>query len=188
VQRRTIYLAGPEVFLPDAREIGRRKCALCASYGFEGLFPLDGAVDAPPGLATALAIYRGNLAMMRAADAIIANLTPFRGPGADPGTAFELGFMAALGRPVLAYSNDPRSLLDRVAAEQPLRRRADGAWADADGMAVEDFELADNLMLEGALRGAGVSVLVQACDPAARFTDLAAFERCLGLARDRTLP
>ena len=185
MQRRKIYLAGPDVFLPDAREIGRRKCALCASYGFEGLFPLDGTVDAPPGIAAARAIYRGNLAMMRDADAIVANLTPFRGPGADPGTAFELGFMAALHRPLLAYSNDPRSFLDRVAAGQPVRRRADGAWADADGMEVEDFELADNLMLDCALREAGTMIVVQDCDPAARFTDLAAFERCLGLARDR---
>ena len=28
------------------------------------------------------------------ADAIIANLTPFRGPGADAGTVYELGYMA----------------------------------------------------------------------------------------------
>lgn len=187
MQRRKIYLAGPDVFLLDAREIGQRKCALCARYGFEGLFPLDGVASAPPGIAAAQAIYRANLAMLRDADAIVANLTPFRGPGADPGTAFELGFMAALGRPLLAYSNDPRPLLDRLAAEQPLRRRADGAWADADGMEVEDFGLADNLMLEGALRETGTMTVVQACDPAARFTDLAAFERCLGLARDRNL-
>jgi nucleoside 2-deoxyribosyltransferase len=184
VQRRKIYLAGPDVFLPDAREIGQRKCALCASYGFEGLFPLDGTVDAPPGIAAAQAIYRGNLAMMRDADAVIANLTPFRGPGADPGTAFELGFMAALGRPLLAYSNDPRPLLARVAAGQSLQRRADGAWADADGMEVEDFGLADNLMLDGALREARTTIIVQDCDPSLRFTDLAAFERCLGLAWD----
>ncbi len=35
----TVYLAGPEVFLPDAIELGDRKKRLCAAYGFEGPFP-----------------------------------------------------------------------------------------------------------------------------------------------------
>ena len=59
------------------------------------------AVDA------SLAIFKGNEAMMDAADAIIANLTPFRGPGADAGTVYELGYMAGRGKFCLAYSNDP---------------------------------------------------------------------------------
>lgn len=37
---RKIYLAGPEVFHPDAAARGRQKQALCREYGFEGLFPL----------------------------------------------------------------------------------------------------------------------------------------------------
>lgn len=41
-----IYLAGPEVFLLNAKEIGKRKKALCRKYGFEGVFPLDVEVDA----------------------------------------------------------------------------------------------------------------------------------------------
>ena len=44
---------------------------------------------------------------MDAADAIIANLTPFRGPSADAGTVYELGYMAGRGKLCLAYSNDP---------------------------------------------------------------------------------
>ena len=39
--------------------------------------------------------------MMDAADAIIANLTPFRGPGADAGTVYELGYMAGRGKLLL---------------------------------------------------------------------------------------
>ena len=41
---------------------------------------------------------------IRSADALIANLTPFRGSSADVSTAYELGFMRALGRPVFGYS------------------------------------------------------------------------------------
>ena len=40
-----IYLAGPDVFLPDAVEIGRRKAAIRARHGLIGLYPLDNAVD-----------------------------------------------------------------------------------------------------------------------------------------------
>ena len=40
-QRRRIYLAGPEVFLPHALELGGAKCRLVAELGFEGVFPHD---------------------------------------------------------------------------------------------------------------------------------------------------
>jgi nucleoside 2-deoxyribosyltransferase len=40
-----IYLAGPDVFLPDATEIGRRKAEICTRHGLSGLYPLDNAVD-----------------------------------------------------------------------------------------------------------------------------------------------
>ena len=100
-----IYLAGPDVFLPDAVEIGRRKVEI-AAHGVTGLYPLDNRVDlAAPD--ASLQIFRANEAMMAVADTIIANLTPFRGPGADPGTVYELGDMAARGKFCLAYSNDP---------------------------------------------------------------------------------
>ena len=74
-------------------EIGRRKVEICAHHGLTGLYPLDNAVDLPASDAS-LRIFRGNEAMMDEADAIIANLTPFRGPGADAGTVYELGYMA----------------------------------------------------------------------------------------------
>src|SRR3981189_899 len=92
-----IYLAGPDVFLHDAVDIGRRKVQLCARHGLTGLYPLDNAID-PAARDTSLQILRGNEAMMIEADAIIANLTPFRGPGADAGTVYELGYMAGTGK------------------------------------------------------------------------------------------
>ncbi len=71
-----IYLAGPDVFLPDAVDIGRRKVELCARHGLIGLYPLDNAIDRAA-TDVSLRIFRGNEAMMIEADAIIANLTPF---------------------------------------------------------------------------------------------------------------
>ena len=57
-----IYLAGPDVFLPDAVEIGRRKAEICARHGLIGLYPLDNAVDlsAPRCLAPHLQGQRGH--------------------------------------------------------------------------------------------------------------------------------
>jgi nucleoside 2-deoxyribosyltransferase len=108
-----IYLAGPDVFLPDAIEIGRRKVAICARHGLTGLYPLDNAIalEAPD---ASMQIFRANEAMMDGADAIIANLTPFRGASAGPGTAYELGAMAARKKLCLGYSNDPTIYADRV--------------------------------------------------------------------------
>ena len=101
------YLAGPEVFLPDAIAVGRRKKALCFEYGFEGLYPFDNEVSAD-GLETPLdrLIYRANIAMLREVDFGIFNLTPFHGPSADVRTVFELGMLTGLEKPVFAYTND----------------------------------------------------------------------------------
>ena len=92
-----IYLAGPDVFLPDAVEMGRRKAEICARHGVTGRYPLDNAIERAAA-DVSLQIFKANEAMMDACDAIIANLTPFRGPGADAGTVYELGYMADRGK------------------------------------------------------------------------------------------
>lgn len=40
-----IYLAGPDVFLPNAIEEGKRLKALCKEYGYEGFFPMDNIIS-----------------------------------------------------------------------------------------------------------------------------------------------
>lgn len=179
---RKVYLAGPEVFLPDAVEVGRRKVEICARYGLLGLFPLD--LDGPAGPATSSAIFKACVAAMREAEATVANLTPFRGVGADPGTAFELGFLSALGRPVFGYTNDPVAYVERLRASfGPFRRERDQLFA-ADGFAVEDFELFDNLMLAEALLADGPGVFMAAAPVADPARDLSAFERCVAHAAE----
>src|ERR1700675_4812176 len=138
-----IYLAGPDVFRHDAVEIGRRKVEMCRRHGLIGLYPLDNAID-PAAEDASLRIFRGNEAMMIGADAIIANLTPFRGPGADAGTAYELGHMAARGKFCLGYSNDPTFYAERVRRFTEVKSQ-DGRLVDAEGLTVEDFGLTDNL-------------------------------------------
>ena len=178
-----IYLAGPDVFLPDAADIGRRKAEICARHGVSGLYPLDNAIDLSASDAS-LRIFKGNEAMMDAADAVIANLTPFRGAGADPGTVYELGYMAGRGKLLLGYSNDPSAYADRVARLHGITRAADGRLIDAEGLTVEDFGLPDNLMMIHALDLHGCPLVTPRQQPADIWHDLAAFEACVGLAAD----
>jgi len=178
-----IYLAGPEVFLPDADALAEAKRSICARLGATGIFPTD-PVDCPEADAATeawLAIYLRNEAHIRRADALIANLTPFRGPSADPGTVYELGFMRALGRPVAGYSNTALSFVERTRAflGPEARKRHDGQWEDAEGLHLESFGLHDNLMIDGGLRAAGGALVTRPVPEAARWRDLTAFEAAL---------
>ena len=178
-----IYLAGPDVFLPDAVDIGRRKKEICAKYGLTGLYPLDSAIDRWVG-EVSLSIFKTCEAMMDEACAIIANLTPFRGPGADGGTAYELGYMAARGKLCLGYSNDPAVYADRVRNFSEMTSR-DGLLVDANGLTVEDSALSDNLMMIHALDLHGCGLVTPKQAPADLWHDLAAFEVCVRLAAER---
>lgn len=136
-----LYLAGPDVFRPDLAQWAAEARATCAAAGHEALLPL-----APPG-ADAAEIYRGNLELIARADAVLANLNPFRGQEPDSGTCVEVGYALGLGKPVIGYARELRPLRERLDAT-----RDDGRWRDSAGMAVEDFGLPLNLMLAVPLR------------------------------------
>ncbi|HSZ95801.1 MAG TPA: nucleoside 2-deoxyribosyltransferase [Bradyrhizobium sp.] len=180
-----VYLAGPDVFLPDALEVGRQKTEICRRHGLTGLYPLDNVVDREATDAS-LRIFKANEAMMNQADAIIANLTPFRGPGADGGTVYELGYMAARGKFCLGYSNDPTLYADRVRRSTKVTARS-GRLVDADGLTVEDFGQNDNLMMIHALFLHGAPLVLPREKPVDIWHDLTAFEVCVALAAARLI-
>jgi nucleoside 2-deoxyribosyltransferase len=180
-----VYLAGPDVFLPDAVEVGRQKTEICRRHGLIGLYPLDNAVDRAAA-DVSLRIFEANEAMMDRADAIIANLTPFRGPGADAGTVYELGYMAACGKFCLGYSNDPAVYADRVGRTTKVTAQA-GRLVDADGLTVEDFGHNDNLMMIHALDLYGAPLVLPRDKPADIWHDLTSFEVCVAMAAARLL-
>lgn len=144
---RTLYLAGPDVFRPDAPAHGQRLLALCAQYGFGGVFPLDdslpGGLPSPQDIAAH--IYQRNLARIDACDAVVANLDFFRGPEPDSGTCFEVGYAVARAKPVVAYVAESGSFAERIRQRHPHAVR--DAQHDAQGWRLEEFGLPLNLML-----------------------------------------
>jgi nucleoside 2-deoxyribosyltransferase len=184
-----VYVAGPDVFLPDAGALADRKRKLCAEYGFVGRSPLDNEISLE-GLTkheSALRIGAANEDMIRRCHLLIANLTPFRGPSADVGTVYEMGFARALGLPVFGYTNVAGTLLDRTRQTlgAQVTRQPSGRYADAHHMAIEDFDCVDNLMLVIAVEGSGSHILVCPTAEGRRFTDLTGFEACLKLAAEQ---
>ncbi len=184
--RPRIYLAGPDVFLPDAKAFAAQKKALCAKCGFEGVFPLDAEIKNASDLQPeqlAAAIAANNEDLMRSCESLIANCTPFRSVSMDPGTAYEIGFMRALGRPVLGYSNTAAPLAQRSRAYRESTRPipCDGDFPETE---IEDFGLAENLMIDCAITASGAKLFTATVKPGHELTDLTAFETCLATARN----
>jgi nucleoside 2-deoxyribosyltransferase len=188
-----VYLAGPDVFLPDARDIGRRKKDVCARLGLIGLFPLDNDIadrETGEGLSAggplSMRIFRCCIAMMEDADAVIAHLTPFRGPSADAGTIFELGYMAARGKICAGYTNRRDNYADRITRGGTVDAGG-GSLVDLDreGQVIENFGLTDNLMIVHALDTFGCPMFAPAAEPADIWRDLTLFEKCAQLIAGR---
>jgi len=181
-----VYLAGPDVFMPDPVARAAALKAVCTRHGLVAVSSLDALADEPAhwaSLSEACRIARRNEAHIRASHAIIANLTPFRGPGADAGTVYEVGFGRALGLPVFGFTTLAQDYATRVRCLPGC-----GAARDADGLEIEDFGLFENLMIACAIESGGAIV----ADAVDRWSDLTVFERCVAQAAKvlggRTMP
>lgn len=190
MSRPRVYLAGPDVFLADGAAIIAAKNDLALAYGFLPNGIAEDELD-PTGLSPFEFGHRISLAnekAMRAADLIIANLTPFRGISADIGTAYELGFMCALGRPAYGYTNTARPYFERLRDDYyrgAITPAADGVTRGPDGMMVEDHQMVDNLMLDGGIETLGGILVRRQVAPDRLWSDIAAFEDCLRAAAVR---
>lgn len=118
-----IYLAGPDVFYPNSVEIGKKLQDICENYDCIGLYPADddilSRIDSMMkcGVSTtdiADMIFTADIEKVREADIVIANLAAFRGPEADPGTAFEMGMAFGMDKPVFAYDKDQTLYYEKV--------------------------------------------------------------------------
>lgn len=141
VKRPKVYVAGPDVFFDNYEERAHYFRTVLDHLGIEALLPADdGPIDEakfPTRLLQALEIRRRNLEKIRTADGVISNLRSFRGFVPDDGTVYETAWGECLGKVVIGYQPDLRSLRDKIP-------HVDGEFGGAQ---VEDFGLPINLML-----------------------------------------
>lgn len=142
--RPVVYLAGPDVFRPDAIAYGAHLKSICEKYGFVGLYPFDNDTEA----SGSADIYMNNVKLLRSADFVIANMQSFHGPSMDVGTVWEIGFAVALGIQVIGYMPDRRTLREKI--EEHYGPLIDGKTKD--GMGFDDFGLVENLMISESVK------------------------------------
>jgi nucleoside 2-deoxyribosyltransferase len=165
------YLAGPDVFLPNAVAHAATKVEICRRWGLRGLPPLDEDAETVAAAQEAWrAIYEMDVAMMEQSDIIIANLTPFAGASADAGTLIEVGWFLGKGKPIFAYSNSSENF------ESRMRRQLAAEHAD---LSIEDFRLPDNLMIVGAVQSGGYPIFLPTDGKRRGLDALDVFETCV---------
>jgi len=158
-----LYLAGPEVFLPNGAEYAEYQRLLCRQYGFLGLHPMDNNIeDMDSTYATAVKIYRGDVRQVRECDIVVANCNSFRGLLIDDGTSYELGFCNGLGKPSYGYIRDSRTYNQRVIdMGMFVHDPAEGVFVDDEGyMFVDDFTTLINLMMQCGMTEHGGRLVV----------------------------
>ena len=163
-----LYLAGPEVFLPDPLAYAAQQRALCEQYGFTPLHPVDNGpavgehsvevlarlydavklfrmdplrnLMALPSeeMRCAMKIYLGNMKYVRECDIVVANCNAFRGALVDDGTAYELGLGNGLGKPTYGYIDAALPAVQNILQHYPCTIQADGVPIDQDGYLVVD--------------------------------------------------
>jgi nucleoside 2-deoxyribosyltransferase len=168
-----IYLGGPMVFYPDPETTFRRMKAICRHHGLLGVSPLDnqiGLEGKSPDRALLEQIVKADMELMDTLDGGLFCLDGFRrSPEMDPGTAFELGYMRALQKPLAGWTSDPRDYpakvhdyfqntfdLKLVAAEPGAKGGTSGRMRDPDGILVHSQGCLQNAMIDiGITTGGG---------------------------------
>lgn len=148
MKKKKIYLAGFDVFYPDAKAVLDQKKLLCEKYGFKGLAPLDNEVDLSQSKASLRkTIYEANIALIEDSDILCVNLNAFRHGEPDAGSVFEVGYGAALGKRVYIYVDSSESMLEKTKANDTGCSYKDDMWFDGNGLIIEDFDGMFNLMI-----------------------------------------
>jgi len=143
-----IYMAGPQCFYPNSKEVFEEYCAIAARYGFVRCdTPCDfTGADTPQKVAKA--IFDANIQSIKTCDVIIADVNNFRGWEPDSGTSFEMGVAQVWGKPIYGYISDNRSCEDKLREVEPVIVEENGRLRDKDGIRLERGTV--NAMLAGS--------------------------------------
>jgi nucleoside 2-deoxyribosyltransferase len=177
--RPRIYLAGPMVFYPDPEKTFAAMKRICARHKLEGVAPTDNQIalqGIAPGKGLIRAIVKADIALMDRLDAGLFCLDGFRrAPDMDPGTAFEIGYMAAQGKPLAGWTEDGRLYPAKVADyfkrvfHQPLRITkanakggTSGSKRDPDDILVHSQGCVQNGMMQIGIELGGGKIFAHA--------------------------
>lgn len=160
MSRPKIYLAGPDIFLPNFQiEVAPYQRALCDEFGLEALIPLDNVGDISEGTprVTGMRVFHGNIGQVRICDIIAANCNPFRGALMDDGTAGEITGGYMIGKISYGYMKHLWTYDLRVELHYPTQWVSSfGKFMDKDGFLVYDeFGRPINLMQGCAIESSG---------------------------------
>jgi nucleoside 2-deoxyribosyltransferase len=173
---KTVYIAGPTLFFADHVGLYAQMKEILESCGLRGLAPEDNQVglsQRKAGRSLSLAIYDADVRLMNTVAAGIFDLNPFRrGTEMDAGTAFEVGYMRALGKPLAGWTTDgrlyPEKVRDFMKGTYGLdlqggpgpRAKANNSdeLRDADGVLVHSEDMVQNLMVGSAIIRSGGDV------------------------------
>ncbi|HEY0909689.1 MAG TPA: nucleoside 2-deoxyribosyltransferase [Bradyrhizobium sp.] len=166
----TAYLAGPDVFLPNAIAHAAKKVEICQRFGLRGLPPLNEDIKMDVTASNVWqSIYQKDVLMMEQSDIIIANLTPFGGASADAGTLIEVGWFLGQGKPIFGYSNTSENFEARMLKQLGSR---------SSDFGIEGFHLPDNLMIVGAVNSGGYPIFIPSDGKVRGIDALDVFEMC----------
>jgi len=140
--KKTIYFAGPHLFGIDYEVYSRYITKKYTNTDIELVLPNGNGAE------TSDQIYQANLTLIERSNGVIADLNPYRSEiEPDSGTAFECGYAAALGKPLVAIIGDQRSQVQKMQESSLGCVGENGVYRSDEGDLIENFDLPLNLML-----------------------------------------
>ena len=146
MERKKVYLSGPERLRKDAKARFKEKKKLCESYGFELLEYPEDVFLVKDSFENSQRVAEKRLELIRECDLLIADTRDFRAYVEPFGeTALEMGMGFAYGKKMYCYMPDARLCDARYKGEKKYNEEAK-RWEDENGIGFEPGPL--NLMLE----------------------------------------
>jgi nucleoside 2-deoxyribosyltransferase len=165
-----VYFADNSRLRPNAGELRRVAEAICGARGLVAewpsehfLFPLDPNIPKRAGAPQVPGekeqddlrkLLGKSWRIIGGCDAMVAEVTPFRGEHLNPVVAFEIGVAVVYQIPIFAWTtakprrgHQPFDLLDRVWCCDKIA--SDGYWRDETGDLVENFGLVEYASIAG---------------------------------------
>lgn len=150
-RRPTVYVAGPDVFYPNATEVAQKAKDLGLRMGLDIRTPMDNEINRNQSPREVSAeIFIKNKKLIDSCDFVVANLNPFRGAEPDSGTVWEIGYAIGRGLSVVAFTSKPDDMISRVQKHFGIDPSIN--TRDREGNTIEDFGSPVNLMIAESIK------------------------------------